>query len=165
MGNGAYIKHIFVGIIVAGLSIKLSSVFYLGTEALVGGMLLVLGSTVIISRKRLKHDHIHSHSHGDTIHTHAHSHENEHKHNHKSYLIGCIHGLAGSGAIVAMLASSMNNFESVFFFLTLFGIGSVIGMVTISAVMGFPLMIISKIPKFSVYLKYSTSGISLILEQ
>ena len=40
---------------------------------------------------------------------------------HKSYLIGCIHGIAGSGSLVALAASTMNSFEMMIYFLILFG--------------------------------------------
>ena len=34
----------------------------------------------------------------------THTHKKNHVHGHRSYLIGCIHGLAGTGAIVVLIS-------------------------------------------------------------
>ena len=153
-GMGHTSSILFVGLLIAGFSLSISSVFFLGAELIVGLMLISLAIVTILNKNILKLNHVHPHRHGDEIHTHPHTHDGDHKHNHKSYLIGCIHGLAGSGSVVVLAASSLNNFESVLFFLTLFGIGSIIGMSTISGLLGIPFALISNISKMTIYLRY-----------
>ena len=162
-GMGHTSSIILVGLLVAGLSLSISSIFFLSAELIVGMMLLFLGISVVLNKNFLKVNHIHPHRHGDTIHTHAHTHDKNHKHNHKSYLIGCVHGLAGSGAVVALSASALNSFESVLFFLTLFGIGSIVGMSVISGLLGIPFVLISNVAKLTIYLKYTTSAIAFVI--
>ena len=162
-GMGHTSSIILVGLLVAGLSLSISSIFFLSAELIVGMMLLFLGISVVLNKNFLKVTHIHPHRHGDTLHTHAHTHDKNHKHNHKSYLIGCVHGLAGSGAVVALSASALNSFESVLFFLTLFGIGSIVGMSVISGLLGIPFVLISNVAKLTIYLKYATSAIAFVI--
>ena len=83
-------------------------------EFLVGIMLVYLGVTTILS---LKNIHIHEHKHDGEEHKHIHSHEHkgQHEHNHqhknvsylKSMLIGLVHGLAGTGAMVLLTMSTV----------------------------------------------------------
>jgi hypothetical protein len=78
-------------------------------------------------------------------------------------LIGTIHGIAGSGSLVALTASTMVNFETMIYFLILFGIGSTIGMTAISGIIGIPLALLSKIKQTTKYLKYIVSCITFII--
>ncbi len=158
-GMGHTSSILFVGLLIAGFSLSISSVFFLGAELIVGLMLISLAIVTILNKNILKLNHVHPHRHGDEIHTHPHTHDGDHKHNHKSYLIGCVHGLAGSGSVVVLAASSLNNFESVLFFLTLFGIGSIIGMSTISGLLGIPFAMISNISKMTIYLRYIIASV------
>lgn len=162
-GMGHTSSIILVGLVVAGLSLSVSSIFFLSAELLVGVMLVVLGISVVLNKNSFKVNHIHPHRHGNEIHTHAHTHDKNHRHNHKSYLIGCIHGLAGSGAVVILLSSALGSLESVLFFLTLFGIGSIIGMSAISALLGIPFALISNVARFTIYLKYATAAIAFVI--
>lgn len=159
-GMGHTSSILFVGLLIAGFSLSISSVFFLGAELIVGLMLISLAVVTILNKNILKLNHVHPHQHGDEIHTHPHTHDGGHKHNHKSYLIGCIHGLAGSGSVVILATSSLNNFESVLFFLTLFGIGSIIGMSTISGLLGIPFALISNISKMTIYLRYIMAAVA-----
>ena len=166
MGNGTYIKHHFSGLIIAGLSLNIHNDFFVGAELIVGVMLIVLGILTISNKKIFKQKHIHPHNHSEEIsHTHFHNHKQEHSqnHSHKAFLIGTIHGIAGSGSLVALTASTMVNFETMIYFLILFGIGSTIGMTAISGIIGIPLTLLSKIKQTTKYLKYIVSGITFMI--
>ena len=120
----------------------------------------------ISNQKIFKQKHVHPHNHSNGIsHTHFHNHEQDHNqnHSHKAFWIGCIHGIAGSGSLVALTASTMVNFETMIYFLILFGIGSTLGMMTISGIIGIPFALLSKIKQTTKYLKYIVSGITLII--
>jgi hypothetical protein len=96
-------------------------------------------------------------------HTHSHTHNDDHKHGHRAYLIGCVHGIAGSGSLVALFASTMNGFDMMIYFLILFGIGSIIGMTVASGVIGLPFILLSKMNSATKYLRYAIASITFII--
>jgi len=122
-------------------------------ECLVGVMLVGLGGHVLY---RLWGDrvHVHTHRHSDgTTHFHAHSHRGEngahdamaHDHAHprfswlRTLLVGLMHGLAGSAALVVLTASTLDTPALGLAFILLFGAGSIIGMAALSTIIAFPL--------------------------
>ncbi|MFQ5437760.1 MAG: hypothetical protein ACE5DK_02905 [Paracoccaceae bacterium] len=124
-----------------------------GLELGVGLMLVALGGHVLY---RLRRDrvHFHRHAHKDgTTHLHLHSHLGEsgphqraaHRHAHpdgavrRSLFVGMMHGLAGSSALLVATAAAFDSAISGFFFVLLFGAGSILGMGAMSAVLSVPL--------------------------
>lgn len=120
-------------------------------ETAVGIMLVGLGTHVLW---RLWHDrvHFHQHRHSDgTAHLHVHSHGTDavphrrsgHDHEHgfrwRSLLVGLMHGMAGSAALLVLVASKFENPFAGLFYILLFGIGSMLGMGALSAVIAVPL--------------------------
>jgi len=163
-GMGHTSSIILIGLLIAGLSLNIPENFFVSAEVLVGFMLIVLGIFTFANKSIFKQKHNHPHTHSNAIsHTHSHSHNIDHKHSHKSYLIGCIHGIAGSGALVALVASTMDGFDMMIYFLILFGVGSIIGMTVASGVMGLPLILLSKINSATKYLRYIISGVTFII--
>ena len=91
-------------------------------EGLVGVMLIFLGADVI---RRMLRDrvHFHFHRHGSVLHFHAHSHRDgrqhdnsAHEHEHlrgltgRALVVGLIHGLAGTAALVLLTLEAMESF-------------------------------------------------------
>jgi cytochrome c biogenesis protein CcdA len=122
-------------------------------EGAVGVMLIGLGAHVLwrLWRDRV---HFHAHSHGDgTVHIHAHSHAGEtvaharaaHAHPHgfrwRTLLVGLMHGMAGSAALLVLTVSQAPNAAVGLGYVALFGIGSMIGMGALSIVIAIPLAI------------------------
>jgi cytochrome c biogenesis protein CcdA len=122
-------------------------------EAAVGVMLVGLGAHVLwrLWRDRV---HFHQHSHGDgTSHIHAHSHVNEgiphrnsaHMHQHgfrwRTLLVGLMHGMAGSAALLVLAVSQVANAADGMLYVLLFGIGSMLGMGALSVVIAVPLAV------------------------
>jgi len=120
-------------------------------ETAVGIMLVSLGAHVLwrLWRDRV---HFHRHGHGDgTKHIHVHSHLNEaiphensaHLHRHgfrwRTLLVGLMHGMAGSAALLVLAVSQVANSAYGMFYVILFGIGSMIGMGALSVVIAVPL--------------------------
>ena len=120
-------------------------------EFIVGVMLVGLGGHIIF---RLWRDrvHFHVHSHGQEKHFHAHSHAGEiqehadssHDHDHKPFpvrtlLVGMMHGMAGSAALLVLTASTAPTITSGFLYVTVFGIGSIFGMAALSAIIAVPI--------------------------
>ncbi|WP_050420941.1 urease accessory protein [Bradyrhizobium tropiciagri] len=119
-------------------------------ETAVGVMLVGLGAHVWwrLWRDRV---HFHSHSHGDTTHFHAHSHAGEtgphvsvvHSHAHgfrwRTLLVGLMHGMAGSAALLVLTVSQAPSPAIGLGYVALFGVGSMIGMGVLSSVIAVPL--------------------------
>lgn len=122
-------------------------------ETAVGIMLVGLGAHVLwrLWRDRV---HFHQHRHGDgTAHLHVHSHgadtvphqRSSHDHEHgfrwRSLLVGLMHGMAGSAALLVLVSSQFANPLHGLIYILLFGIGSMLGMGALSAVIAVPLAI------------------------
>ena len=122
-------------------------------ETAVGIMLIGLGAHVLwrLWRDRV---HFHRHGHGDgTVHFHAHSHAGEtspharaaHAHGHgfrwRTLLVGLMHGMAGSAALLVLAVAQAPTPVAGLVYVALFGIGSMIGMGALSAVIAVPLAI------------------------
>jgi ABC-type nickel/cobalt efflux system permease component RcnA len=121
-------------------------------ETAVGIMLVGLGAHVLW---RLWHDrvHFHGHTHDGTRHFHAHSHAGEHvpheraahDHSHgfrwRTLLVGLMHGMAGSAALLVLTVSQAPNAAIGLGYVALFGVGSMIGMGALSAVIAVPIAV------------------------
>ena len=155
---------ILIGLLIAGLSLNIPDDFFVSAEIVVGFMLIILGIFTFTNKSIFKQKHVHPHKHSNGMsHTHSHTHNEDHKHGHKAYLIGCIHGIAGSGSLVALTAATMNGFDMMMYFLILFGIGSIIGMTVASGVIGLPFIFLSKISSVTKYLRYVIASITFII--
>lgn len=122
-------------------------------ETAVGVMLVGLGAHVLW---RLWRDRVHFHRHGHsdgTVHFHAHSHAGEtvaharaaHAHAHgfrwRALLVGVMHGMAGSAALLVLAASRASSPAAGLGYVALFGIGSMVGMGALSTVIAVPLAV------------------------
>lgn len=120
-------------------------------ESAVGVMLVGLGAHLLwrLWRDRI---HFHKHRHGDgTVHLHAHSHAGEtiahdrapHAHEHgfrwRTLLVGLMHGMAGSAALLVLAISQASSVAVGLGYIALFGIGSMIGMAVLSMVIAVPI--------------------------
>jgi high-affinity nickel-transport protein len=54
-------------------------------------------------------------------------------------LIGAVHGLAGSGALTALVVTTLPSSAAQLGYLTLFGVGSILGMAALSGLLGWPI--------------------------
>ncbi len=163
-GMGHTSSIMLIGILIAGLSLNIPDNFFVSAEVVVGFMLILLAIFTFANKSIFKQKHIHPHEHSNGIsHTHFHTHNENHKHGHKAYLIGCVHGIAGSGGLVALIASTMNGFDMMIYFLILFGIGSIIGMTVASGILGLPFILLSKMSSATKYLRYAIAGITFII--
>jgi ABC-type nickel/cobalt efflux system permease component RcnA len=121
-------------------------------ELLVGVMLVGLGLDVV-RRALKKRVHVHGHSHGaDGPHMHLHSHAGEgrherspHRHRHprglagRALLVGLMHGLAGSAALLVLTVAEAQDPWIGLAYVALFGVGSMLGMAALSFTIAWPL--------------------------
>ena len=125
--------------------------FALWLEVAVGVMLILLGIDVLrrLLRERI---HFHRHHHGEREHFHAHSHADgkdhaadPHHHTHKkqlplrSMLVGMMHGMAGSAALIVFALGSVQSIWQGFAYILMFGVGSIIGMTLLAVAISLPL--------------------------
>jgi hypothetical protein len=134
-------------------------------ETAVGVMLVGLGAHVLwrLWRDRV---HFHRHGHGDgTVHIHAHSHAGDttphasaaHAHAHgfrwRTLLVGLMHGMAGSAALLVLAVSQAASPALALGYVALFGIGSMLGMGALSMVIAVPLAVSAR------WLTWANSGL------
>ncbi|HIH23048.1 TPA: hypothetical protein HA238_04935 [Candidatus Micrarchaeota archaeon] len=129
------------------IGFKMPELVQNNAEVLVGIMLLVLGTLAIKKALGAKvHSHEHIHDGVGHIHIHQHIFEKGHEHSHekRSLLIGIIHGFAGSAALMMIIATNANGLGDGLGYVLAFGIGTTIGMATITMLMAIPISIIAK---------------------
>jgi ABC-type nickel/cobalt efflux system permease component RcnA len=101
--------------------------------------------------------HLHRHSHDGVTHTHVHFHERQTlhgkdlHHNHavsqigwKPLLVGVVHGLAGSGALTLLVLTQIKSPVLGFIYLVVFGVGSILGMLLMTGLIGLPFALTSE---------------------
>jgi nitrile hydratase accessory protein len=57
----------------------------------------------------------------------------------RPFLVGAVHGLAGSGALTALVVTTLPSTVTRLGYLTLFGVGSTVGMAALSGLLGWPI--------------------------
>lgn len=163
-GAGHTTTLVLVGLSVYLLSVNIPDVFFLSSEFIVGLMLIFLAITTLSNKKLFKIKHMHAHAHEDgTVHTHPHEHTSDHKHGHKSYLIGCLHGLAGSGALLVVIAGTLTNPQDILSFILIFGAGSIIGMTLVSSLIGIPFALSNKAVSLEKTLRWIVGSVSFLI--
>lgn len=161
-------------------------------EAVQGMILVVLGVFAVLGSRipmplRLQfhtHSHVHTHKEGPT-HSHLHTHKGEegnngvhdhsihqngkhvqmhHRHGHKSYFIGCVHGLAGSGGLIILMAATftINGTQAPLLFASVFSIGSIIGMSVATGMLSFLFAICGKTATTKKMIRYGTGTVAIV---
>jgi high-affinity nickel-transport protein len=143
----------------------------LSLELAVALMLIVLGVLRILWAFRgseavpvahLGEDH--AHATGPGLHSHLHAHDGAvHRHPHvhpparllralqtvgpaqavRSALVGLVHGLAGSAAVALLVLSTIRGTAGAIGYLLLFGVGTILGMTVITALLSVPFAIVA----------------------
>lgn len=142
-GVGHTISLLVVGALVIFLRLQISETVEARLEAIVGGMLVLLGINALYKLFTAKEVHAHTHSHGERAHTHLHTHKDEkekahHRFSPRSVVIGMIHGLAGSAALMLLVVPTISSPAVALLYILIFGIGSIGGMMLMSFVIGLP---------------------------
>jgi len=111
-GIGHTSTLLITSILLLTLNLTISHNTALFLELLVGIMLIIMGISNIHKKLESKLKKINN--------------------NKKSLFIGMIHGLAGSAAIILIILTQTSNIFQNIFYISLFGLGSIIGMILIS---------------------------------
>lgn len=122
--------------------------------------LMIISLGIIAFRRALsgRSDvHVHRHGHGFLSHSHIHFHETEtqvttvENHTHevvrlgiKPTVVGAMHGLAGSAALTLLVLTQIDSPLLGLIYLAVFGVGSILGMLLMSGLVGLPFVLSSR---------------------
>lgn len=162
-GAGHTSSLVLVSLLIFVFSMNIPNEMFSNFEFGVGVMLVILGVFTYLNRRLVGEKHIHTHTHDSVIHTHPHVHDTVHSHGHKSYIIGCIHGLAGSGSLVVLALSTLHDLQTILSFILVFGIGSIVGMMLVSSAIGLPFSLTLYSERINKILRYSVGSISIVI--
>ena len=150
-GAGHTTSLLIAGMIVLALRVSIPERFAAGAERAVAVMLLVLGLNALWRAIKSSKFHIHAHTHGGRPHIHFHTHEQDrilqHDHSHvfrmgvRSFVVGMVHGLAGTGALMVLVLAAAPSFLAGSVYILLFGVGSVGGMLILSSLISIPFVV------------------------
>src|SRR5262245_35605241 len=115
-----------------------------GFELCVALMLVGLGLRAIyLAARQGPTGPAYLHHHGRLVHVHpgvpAHIHIGTWTLARRPLLIGAVHGLAGSGALTALVLATLPSTMAQLTYMVLFGLGSTVGMAALSGLLGWPL--------------------------
>ena len=129
-----------VALLIIALGVRLPAGLWPAAELVVAGLLILLG-TLVIWRYVRGRWHMHAHAHAAAaphFHLHSHAADPSHGHTHavvdgrRSLGFGIAHGLAGSGAIAALLVAAVPDTVSRLFYFAAFSAGTIVGMLGVS---------------------------------
>ena len=166
-------------VIVVGVTIPERVAGFL--EFCVALMIITLGMRLLyLTLRKSQRVHAHAHTHDGRPHLHLHFHRSHdahpvmhtHEGRHsglsrwRTYLVGVLHGLAGSAALTLLvLTELMRNGSPVLglSYILIFGIGSIAGMLIMSSLIGLPFALSSRLPtRLPELLQFSAATASVV---
>ena len=156
-GIGHTVTLFTIGIILILMKDDISHKWSMSLEFLVGIMLVYLGITSFLSsRKNKQHAHLQEeHSENDQLNKRELSYF-------KSLFIGFVHGLAGSAAMVLLTMSAVDSVWQGSLYILIFGVGTTIGMLVFTTILGIPFVLSKKRFTLSRSLIMFTATISVL---
>ena len=152
-GLGHALSLTAAGGVILALKLSVPEAVAGGLESLVALMLVALGLAAVRGALRYRlHAHAHAHAHGGAAHVHFHAHRasapETHGHRHalgnglKPFLVGMVHGLAGSAGLALLALGSAPSLLAGLAYIAMLGAGSLLGMLAMSVLMGLPLAVL-----------------------
>jgi len=143
-GLGHTVSLIAVGTALVLLRTQMPARVSEAFEFLVALMLVGLGLRAIrLASRQGPAGPVHVHHHGTRIHVHqgapAHIHIGAWTLARRPLMVGAIHGLAGSGALTALVLTTLPSTAARMTYMAVFGLGSTLGMAGLSGLLGWPL--------------------------
>jgi nitrile hydratase accessory protein len=81
----------------------------------------------------------------------------------RPFLVGAVHGLAGSGALIALVVTTLPSTPSQLSYLLMFGAGSTVGMAALSGLMGWPIARLGASPSLARTVSMAVGCVSVAL--
>ncbi len=173
-GLGHTISLVLAGIFVLLLNFEINENTERILEFGVGIMLLFLGLNIFrkIAKGGTLHFHSHEHGHHEHVHPHIHGLEKkDEKNSHhglkfspRALLIGMIHGLAGSAALMLLVVPTIHSRPLGLLYIIIFGVGSIGGMMLMSFLVGLPFhLTASRFNRFNNILQGAAGLVSIVI--
>lgn len=149
-GAGHTMTLLTVGVAVIAFKLTISPEVEKGLEMVVAIVLILLGGHVLLRSVRTWSLHRHDHFHDDHSHSHLHLHrsgQDSHAHLHllrlggRPFLVGVLHGMAGSAALMLLVLTTIPSPMAGFLYILVFGVGSTGAMVLLSGLIGIPFVV------------------------
>ena len=150
-GLGHTMSLLAAGVLVIALKVQISDRVASWMEFAVALMLIFLGAKALVKPLRGWKFHRHRHTHNGSTHTHLHLHhdgyEHVHRHRHllrsgaRPFLVGMVHGMAGSAALMILVLATIPSALTGLIYIAVFGIGSVGGMLIMSSLISLPFIL------------------------
>lgn len=163
-GLGHTTTLFIVGAFIMVLKITIPEKIALSLEFIVAIVIVILGISVI-KNLFVNKKHVHTHTHEGNSHIHGHSHKQtkSHNHSHKSFIVGMIHGMAGSAALMLLVLSTIKSTLLGLIYILVFGIGSVVGMTLASTLISLPFIVTAKkISLWNERIRWATGVFSIL---
>ena len=176
-GLGHSTTLLMIGIIIIALRLAIPDRLALLLEFSVGIMLVGLGAQVVYKlRKKGVHQHLHGHEEDAHRHFHAHVQESNHPQVHhrvrgvgrpflrkKSFLVGTVHGVAGSAALTLLVLASIESPLAGMVYILLFGLGSVLSMGIMTIFISLPFVFsANRLPSLNRFVQLSVGMLSIL---
>lgn len=155
-GLGHTLALVAVALVLAALRAQMPPTLTVALEVAVGVLLVGLGVHLVVRSDTRR--------------------ETPHRHDHRSIeltpsmevspsivrplAVGLVHGLAGSGALVALVAASIDHPAARVAHVALFGIGSTVAMAAVSGVAGVPVAALASRPSLGRWLRLGAAALS-----
>ena len=151
-GTGHAAALLGTGVVLAALAAELPAAACDAFELAVAAMLILLGARAIHRARRAGVDGpARAHAHAGVAHDHpgprAHVHVARRTLALRPLAVGVVHGLAGSGALTALVLARLPSTQLRLTYLALFSAGSIVGMCALSGLAGWPLARIARHPR------------------
>lgn len=149
-GAGHTMALLAAGVAVIAFKLTISPTVAEGLEMAVAFVLILLGGRVLLRSLGAWRLHRHDHSHDGRSHSHPHLHvgaEDSTGHVHllhvggRPFLVGLLHGMAGSGALMLLVLSAIPSPVERLLYILVFGVGSTGGMLLLSGLIGIPFVV------------------------
>jgi high-affinity nickel permease len=147
-GIGHTVSLLVAGLAVILLHVRVSDRVAGLLEFCVALMLIGLGINALLRLQRASKLHWHTHKHGSHTHSHPHLHEpgrelagsthHQMKVGLRPLIVGLVHGLAGSAALMLMVLSTVASPVVGLAYILIFGLGSIGGMMVMSSLFSLP---------------------------
>jgi ABC-type nickel/cobalt efflux system permease component RcnA len=155
-GLGHTTSLFLAAVAVIALRFTISPVLGSTMELGVGLMLMFLGADLLrrVVRGDVRiHSHVHEHDGAEHVHLHVHAHPIapghhwHHAHGVRPFLVGVVHGLAGSAALMLFVLGTISSPLAAFLYVFTFGAGTIAGMLIVSTLVSLPLVLAARLPR------------------
>jgi sulfite exporter TauE/SafE len=149
-GLGHTVALLAAGVATIVLRLSISPELERTFETGVGVMLILLGGHVLLRLLCGRSLNTHEHVHGGQSHRHLHPHTGTAHSHHRAdplpiggrpFLVGLLHGMAGSAALMLLVAAAIPSPFGGLLYILVFGAGSTIGMLVLSGLIGLPFVV------------------------